>query len=502
MKPATALLACAIALLGAAPENHPKAREILDEAALAAPGAKPEVAATAMRRIGENYDAFSKPKAIGYLKRAFDLSLGIPPAENLGRERIQAAIAGTLAVHNLPDAIEMLKRSTAASGPNDPRTSAIDKIVSLLTGKKQFDEAIDLVTTLGATGQYPYAAARQIFEKLPKNDLRRPMVFGNAMTAYPARPSLEFGEFLAAVWSELPARTAEASLRSVVETVLAMKDDGLTESFGTTKGALVLANRQEVELFDLLPLLLKVDPKKAEEILAQKPNLRAAITRFPNGRASTGQFVTSSRGYQDTTAQAATSAAYMQVIEQIDKVINGLGDTVTEAEVDRIMNLATGIPVPETRAALLSELAQATTDDQPEIAKMVLAKSLDLLKDSKDPNLRLEAWKEVARLAFGLHDTEAAWNALNQMADAALALYKLDTDVDNPNTGLTDDWPSTNAWRNTIITAAELLGANAETLVLRIPDPDIALLIRIELAQKLLGRPHEVWVTSLRTPKK
>lgn len=193
----SAILLCFSPLLAAEELDIPKGRELLDAAVLAAPGAKPEVAAVAMRRIGENYFTFSETKAKQYLKTAFDLSLGIPPADNLGRERIQASIAGALAPHGLKDAVEMLKRVDGGSGGHDPRSPAILKVVGLLTGKKQFDEAIELVNSLGATGQYPFAAARDIFEHLPKSDFRRAMVFGNAMTAYPARLALEFGEFLA-----------------------------------------------------------------------------------------------------------------------------------------------------------------------------------------------------------------------------------------------------------------------------------------------------------------
>lgn len=499
----TAILLCFSPLLAEGEKlDIPKGRELLDAAVLAAPGAKPEVAAVAMRRIGENYFTFSDTKAKQYLKTAFDLSMGIPPADNLGRERIQASIAGSLAPYSLKDAVAMLKSVEIGSGAYDPRTPAILKIVGLLTGKKQFDEAIELVNSLGATGQYPFAAARDIFEHLPKGDFRRAMVFGNAMTAYPARPALEFGEFLAGDWDQIPSRTAEAALRQVVDTVMAMKDDGLTESLGGAKGAVVLGSRQEVELFDLMHILLRLDPKKAEEILVRKPGLRAALAQYPEGRQQMGELVSRNRGYQSSAGEAVETTAYLQAVERIEKVLDTIHDNVTDAQVDQILELAKGIPSPAKRAELLANLAQLTADDQPEIARMVLKKSLALLDEGKDSNARLDALKEVARLAHGMHDDEAAWNAVQRMSDTALAEYKLDTDGDNPNTGLVDEWPATNAWRWTVTTAAEIFGGAAESVVVKISDADVALLVRIELAQKLLGRSHEDWMTSLRTPKK
>lgn len=492
----------ALSLPGAEKEDRPKAREILEGAVLTAPGTKPEVASVAMMRIGTDYAEFNNIKAIAFLKTSFDLSLGIPPGEGLNQQRVQSMIAGAMAPLSLKDSLEMLRRIHGTTDTYDPRLPAILKAVNFLLGKKQLDEAIELINSLGATGQYPFDAAKAVFEKLPKGDFRRNMVFGNAMTAYTARPALEFGEFLAEHWNEIPARTAEAALRSVVDTVMAMKDDGLTESLGGEKGALVLGNRQEVELFDLMHLLLKMDPKKAEEILAQKPNLRAAVAQFPAGRASVGKYTNRIRGYRNTASEAVASAAAAQAVEQIEKVIDIVGDKVTDAEVEKILSLAKGIPAVEARAELLASLAQATEADQPEIAKMVLKKSLELLADSKDPAAGLDALKEIARLAHGLHDDEAAWSAIWRMCDAALAIYKLDSGSETPNEGLMDHWPSTNALRRAVLAAADLFGAAADQIPLRVPDPGLALLVRLELAHKLLGRPHEEWITSERTPKK
>lgn len=291
-------------------------------------------------------------------------------------------------------------------------------------------------------------------------------------------------------------------MRQVVDTVMALKDDGLTESLGGAKGAVVLGSRQEVELFDLMHILQKLDPKKAEEILAQKPGLRAALVRYPEGRPQMGELVSRSRGYQSSAGEAVETTACLQAVERIEKVLDTIHDNVTDEQVDQILELAKAIPSPAKRAELLANLAQLTADDQPEIARMVLKKSLALLDDGKDSTARLDALKEVAMLAHGVHDDEAAWNAVQRMWDTSLAEYKLDTDADNPNTGLEDEWLATNAWRRTVITAAEMFGGAAESVVLKIPNADIALLVRIELAQKLMGRSHEDWMTSLRTPKK
>ena len=51
-----------------------------------------------MMRIGTDYAEFSHTKATNFLKTSFDLSLGIPPSEGLNQERVQAMIAGAMAL--------------------------------------------------------------------------------------------------------------------------------------------------------------------------------------------------------------------------------------------------------------------------------------------------------------------------------------------------------------------------------------------------------------------
>ena len=64
----------------------------------------------------------------------------------------------------------------------------------------------------------------------------------------------------------------------------------------------------------------------------------------------------------------------------------------------------------------------------------------------------------LASLAHSVNDDEGTWDAIRRMWDTALAEYRRDTNADNSNTGLVDEWPATNAWRWAVIPAAELFG--------------------------------------------
>ena len=105
--------------------------------------------------------------------------------------------------------------------------------------------------------------------------------------------------------------------------------------------------------------------------------------------------------------------------------------------------------------------------------------------------------------AHKIKDDKLSWQAIDRAMADATALYKLDANEDSPNKALREYWPSTQGYRRIVITAVKLFGVDAEPLLLRITDPDLALLARVEMAQALLERPHDSWSTSVsRSSKK
>ena len=503
------LTCCLLALLMNVVTPREKAEELLNSALDMAPGTQPETAATSLLRIAENYDLFNHAKAVEIVKRAFDVSLGIPPGDERHREMAQSQVALVAVQLSLPDAVEMLRRIDGGTGDYDPRQPAINAAVAKIldakmTGSKQFDEAIEFINSVGATGQYPFAGARLIYEKLPGHDPRRSALFGYSLSAYALRPGSEFGDFLVAHWKEIPRSAAEAAIGSVVETVLNTKDDGLTETIASNKGPLVLKGRANVELFDLMHIVRTTDPKRADEILQSRPDLKAALSRFPNGRESMGRRFAWSRGYDSNPAEAISNSRLAEVVAELEKVdvAEDASDEVQQAAVEKMLKLVKTIPAPETRIQMLAGIAGEAGTDDPLFGHAILGECMELLKDVKVPEIRIDAWNSIAEAAHEIKDDKLAWEALDHSLADAAEILKLDSDADNPNRGSRDWWPSTNAYRRVVIAAVKMFGINAEPLLLRIQDPEIALYARVEMAQALLERPHGNWMTSFRSAKK
>lgn len=103
-----------------------------------------------------------------------------------------------------------------------------------------------------------------------------------------------------------------------------------------------------------------------------------------------------------------------------------------------------------------------------------MSESIEILKEIKEPNDRIQAWSAIVEAAHRIGDDKLTWEAIDQGLADAIELYKRDIDADAPNAAL----------------------------LLRITDPDLALLARVEMAQALLGRAHESWSTSVSRTKK
>ena len=112
-----------------------------------------------------------------------------------------------------------------------------------------------------------------------------------------------------------------------------------------------------------------------------------------------------------------------------------------------------------------------------------------------------QAWAHIAEAAHAVKNDKLAREALDHAFDDAEELYKLDTDADEPNPAPRDEWPSTNAYRHIVISGVKVFGVGADTLLTRIADRDLAVFARVEIAQALLERPHESWMTSSRKTK-
>ncbi len=460
----------------AQPENgDPKkhAAVLLDNAGKSLSAARPEVQVFGLLHLAENYEPIDKKKSLEYFHQAFDAAASIPADSDTNqRGRLQSEIVRSLAAVNVDDAIAMLRQMEPAT-KNDRRVDAATSIVRVLIQKKRLDDGLGIVESFGTFGDYPYNAAASIFKALPADDPRRNTLFSSAMAAYAADPRGDFPDLLMNVWREIPQSLVQSAVTTLVNGILDRKDDNshFSASISGVKGTVSFSSRKDYELFNLMHVLRSCDPKRADEILDSRPDLKAALRQFPEGTASM-------RSAENGDIHSSTRSGSGQASPQQDAL-------KTDREKGSV------------QADVLAKIANSASD------KGLLSQCISMLDDIKDPADRVSAWTIVAEAAHKINDDKLSWQAIDRAMADATALYKLDADEDSPNKALREYWPSTQAYRRIVITAAKLFGVDAEPLLLRITDPDLALLARVEMAQALLERPHDSWSTSVsRSSKK
>jgi len=467
-----------------------KARELLESASKLVPSVQPQVQVAALLHLGDNFNLVDRKKAIECLERAFASASELPSGPEDPRGDMQARVVESMADVDLAKALEMLPQLAAPTG-GDPRLMAIQKVVRLLLDKKDLDRAIEVVESVGSTGEYPFHAARLIFEKLPEDDGRRAQVFSAASAAFAVRPRGPFAEFLSKHWQAVSRPVAEAALQAVLNSILDKKEEGSnTTNLSTAKGMVSFRTQQDRQLFDLIHVMRELDSKRAASLLEARPELRAAVDRFPTGMASMGgDNISMSVMQGDKPDQQAQGREQLQALAR-SRAAEAL--SVMKEDPQKALSLVRGIPVPALQAQVLGSVARTVSDKDPSTAKSVLDQSLKILDEIKEPRERLRVWSIVAEAAHRAKENLRAWEAIDRGLSDAAALYKRDADVESPNQALREFWPSTQSYRAMMHRAASLFGAEAEPLLAKITDPELALLARIEIAQALLDRPLSV----------
>ena len=494
-----------------AEKRDPKKRAgmLLDTAGQAVGAARPEVQVFGLLHLAENYQPLDKEKSLDYFRQAFAAAASLPADTGVNqRGQLQAEIVRSLAPANVDESMAML-RQMEASPKDDRRIGAAQAIIQVLIQKKRLDEALEVAQSFGTSGDYPYSAAGSLFKALPADDPRRSTLFSSAMLAYAAHPRGSFPDLLVKVWREIPGSLAQSAVNTLVNAILDRKDENsnMSANYSSAKGTASFSSQKDVDLFNLMHILRTFDPKRADEILETRPDLKAAIAQFPEGTASMQDEgkdgkSTSNTSMYSYSGQADPQRGARQRLEALARSIASQALAALKEDPDKALSLAKTIPDPSIQADVLGSIANSVGEKDAGAAKGILGQCISILDDIKDPMQRVNTWTRVAEAAHRIKDDKLAWQAIDRAMADATALYKLDADEDAPNKALREYWPSTQSYRRIVITAVKLFGVDAEPLLLRITDPDLALFARVEMAQALLERPHESWSINVSRTKR
>jgi hypothetical protein len=222
---------------------------------------------------------------------------------------------------------------------------------------------------------------------------------------------------------------------------------------------------------------------------AERPKLKAGLERFPGGvpemRAAGNLVVSLATG--SSPGLSADSQAFQRALEHAEK------------DPSKALAMSKEIPMPRLQAMLVTHVARGAKSKAAAEAGSTLDACLTRLAEIQPVNARTEGWDAVAEAAGAVKNSEVALKAIERgMADAA-AIYKFEAKAEEGNLAPRAAWISSQAYKRLFYRAAKTMGASAENLLEKIPEADLQVLARTEMAAAWLGQdptPQVVHVAS------
>jgi hypothetical protein len=454
-----------------------KAVEYLESASLMIGGTPPEFQPGALLQLAIVQAHVNKAKSVELFEQAISACASLPVKDNL-RERYLSIAIEELARVDVELAVEKL---SAAEKP------PLNGVLARLLEQQKLDRAIEVLDRYAFSTTYPYNGVGSVIKALPADDSRRVLLFSQSVAAFQQRPSInEFEafvrEFRPGKKNAMPAGIFDSSVRALIGAALDNKGvEQRTQSITTGAGTVSINDPQDVALFNLADLAQAIEPALVEKMKADRPAVQMALERFPQGKQSLNK--------GDGVTASSPAGVSAQHVQRVALETMRFQEVMVWHQKDpyKALEASRAIPTPILRQRAIVTIAMAQPADKPESAKPVLARCVDALAEVDDAGARAAAWAGLASVAQRLNDRDLALKLLERGISDARVLYKSDANPDNPNLAPRTAWPSSAAYRAIFYQAAKLLGADADTLVEKIPDAEIQALARIEMAAAWLG---------------
>ena len=491
--------------LSFAAEPNEIAHKLLDEAAATAGSTSLEIHILSLMHLGRTYPIYDKKKAIDFFRQAFAATSGAPEES---RDVLQGEIVKWLADVSLPEAMEQLCGMSEPAAELEGKTSAIDRVIQLLLAKSEFDMAAVVIGLIPADADYPFRAAEQLFDQLPKDDPRRVLVFTRAKSAYQLHPERGFTEMLSTHWRKLPREVAESALNAVIGAVLAKKDDSLNFDGDTPgdDGKVILKSRRAIELAQMYQVLNGIDPKRAQQLVAANPELKSAMSQpLPEKKSEESKDQPPS-GDEDAIVppismfQVADFTTLSERIGNWALAEKKVEEFVAAADKDLQQSLSrvADVQYPGMKAVAICGLAKKFAAKDQTTGRSLFDKCMTAVSDIKDPLELSVPLMSAAEAAHTINLKDQAWEAMQKAFTGASEAYVMESNAEKINKALREYWPSLQTCRVVAYRAAKLFGEEAEALLRGVRDTDMSVVMRIEMARALMKEPHSVHNVSFR----
>jgi hypothetical protein len=386
---------------------------------------------------------------------------------------------------------DIRQQITAAAAAEQAGKGDIEKVLQLLSAE----------TSNGAS--YPYRQAIDAMRALPPEDRTdRDRIFAQALNRFATQAnrrgvsSPDLGTVVTLFWKDLSPQLVIQGIESLLD---AAREEGAGEShleisISSARRDASFGSLYEYRLSQVYPALRELDPIRArtlEETHGAAVNVVQQLTEDAGGVQKFEGWDSMSLHLKGGPATSATSGddfARITVEREAEKILSSAKQNPDTALTNALL-LPNGIDADvSTKADLLINIAQSSKRTHPDISQRALQAATDMAMNFP-PLAQARYLVQTADLYLEMKEVGQAEKIVRTGLKPLAILYKEDADSDDPNYALKSSWPSTVVSRALVAVGARISTKFAESLIQDVPDPDLQVFDRIELAGALLKAP-------------
>lgn len=498
-----------------APERD--AVRLLKAAEAQSAGLDPATRAFVLWQSSRGYLKIDRQHVKDVLTRAFELTVVI---ESEGSQKCPDAEACGAKVwlqkHILRELIEQSQQIGEAELTRaDPqvRESLSGELFRYYIEHGDFGRSRRLLDELAMTSPYPYDAAAELISALPHGrDSEKASIFSQALYHFEQHDSgsrsgiSSFSALLLKAWSNLPAALVLEGVDLTLEA--AKKADGdqnrVRVEVSSDKGDAFFSSQYEAWLFQLLPIIERLDDEKAQDLIARSSDtMRAALSQYPGGLQSVdtgayGRPTKPNMSNESVNIVGEGSSQEGALLEMNNQIIRREDHIATEAENDPDQALSDAMALPlhsplavdvSPRGTMLKQVAVRAAP----ISAGISQRAMRELSKLDDIPLTTKALllEDLPDAYVRTGDLDAARNTVEKLLQIAVKLYEHDSDPNDPNQSFKAMWPSTNVWLRCVSVASKLDNDIAQEIFRVTSDADIRAFEQVALANSMLGVKQE-----------
>ena len=483
-------------------KNESPAMKAMAAQILAAVGSQastfsPPMAAATYFMIGKTYESMDPAASRRYFEQAYEVVRHLHDDQLFGLGYLQTEIVREMAIV-APRTVE-----NELPQPLIQRNVVLETLVGDYIKEDKVEHAFELFRQMETEPEVDVAARHLMTALTPKSTVNRASVFSIALRIYRenVHPTItagqpeDLGSLTLRFWKDLPPPLVHEAIDELLKQAdpqhAPEKSQVRSASMSATNraGTVTFANEYEFRVFQLLPILRKIDPPEAESLARDVTKLQIAFQKYPRGLASLdpsvsddaltedGRDVRYSIGSSNTVQARATTSEINRSYDQIE------ADAVEHP--NEALARAVAISDKPTRVRLLLNLAGDVYKTAPSTASSALSRALDSAEEIHPGSLNW--FLKAAELYLLMGKPEDAERALEDSSGVVLDLYAQDSNSDDPNLALKVYWPSTLAWRDVIAEASRISPDFAFKCVKAVPDDEIRAVEQVFLAGEMVN---------------